>query len=158
MTVPDANSLDLTTGMTLEAWVYPAVQPTSWRAIITKERPNSVVYYLHAGSDSTNRPATGVVAGSTEQTLYGGTRLAANAWVHLAATYDGANQRLYVNGTQVASRAQTGPILTSTGALRIGGNNVFGEYFNGRVDEVRVYNRALTQAEIATGMNSGVSP
>jgi hypothetical protein len=144
--------------MTLEAWVYPTVQPSSWRAIITKERPSGVVYYLHAGSDSTNRPATGLVVGSAEQTLYGGTRLAANTWVHLAATYDGANQRLYVNGVQVSTRVQTGSILTSTGALRIGGNSVFGEYFNGRIDEVRIYNRALTQAEIASDMNVGVTP
>jgi hypothetical protein len=158
MTVPDANALDLTTGMTLEAWVYPTVQPSNWRAIITKERPSNVVYYLHAGSDSSNRPATGVVVGSTEQTLYGGTRLAANTWVHLTATYDGVNQRLYVNGVQVSSRAQTGPILTSTGALRVGGNSVFGEFFNGRIDEVRIYNRALTQAEIASDMNVGVTP
>jgi hypothetical protein len=156
VTIPDSNSLDLTTGISIEAWVYPTVQPTGWRAIVTKERPNSVVYYLHAGSSSSNRPATGVVVGSTEQTLFGGTRLAANTWVHLTATYDGANQRLYVNGVQVASRAQTGPIVTSTGALRIGGNSVFGEFFNGRIDEVRIYNRALTQAEIASDMNTAV--
>jgi len=51
----------------------------------------------------------------------------------------------------VASRAQTGLITTSTQPLRIGGNGAFtgGEFFRGLIDEVRVYNRALTAAEIA---------
>jgi hypothetical protein len=67
----------------------------------------------------------------------------------LAATYDGATQKLYVNGALVGNRSQTGAITLSNGALRIGGNSVWGEYFTGYIDEVRVYNRALTQAEIA---------
>jgi len=44
--------------------------------------------------------------------------------------------------------------VSSTGALRIGGNNVWGEYFQGLVDEVRIYNRALSPAEIQTDMNT----
>jgi hypothetical protein len=158
MTVPDANSLDLTTGMTLEAWVYPTVQPTDWRTLIAKERPCGVSYYLHGGSSGSNRPATGLTVGTSEQILYGGTRLAANTWVHVAATYDGTTQRLYVNGTQVSSRAQTGSITTSSNPLRVGGNSIYGEYFQGRIDEVRIYNRALTQTEIQSDMNLGVTP
>jgi hypothetical protein len=156
VTIADANSLDLTTGMTLEAWVYPTVQPTGWRTIIAKERSGGIAFYLHAGSTSTNRPATGAYIANAERQLFGGTRLTANTWTHLAATYDGAMQRLYINGVQVASRAQTGSIATSTNALRIGGNTVWGEYFQGRIDEVRVYNRALSAAEIQTDMNTAV--
>jgi hypothetical protein len=155
VTVNDALSLDLTTGMTLEAWVYPTVAPSNWRTIITKEQPGDAVYYLYAGSSSNNQPATGVYIGA-ERTLFGGSRLAANVWAHLATTYDGTTQRLYVNGTQVSSRAQTGAILTSGNPLRIGGNSVFGEFFQGRIDEARIYNRALSQAEIQTDMNSPV--
>jgi hypothetical protein len=158
VTVADTNTLDLTTGMTLEAWVYPTVQPSSWRTIVAKEQTSGLPYFLHAGSSSSNRPATGALIAGTEPQLFGGTRLAANAWVHLAATYDGANQRLFVNGVQVSSRALTGSITVSTGPLRIGGNGVWGEYFQGRIDEVRVYNRALTQAEIQADMNTAVGP
>jgi hypothetical protein len=158
VTVADANSLDLTTGMTVESWVYPTVQPTGWRTILAKEQTSGIPYFLDAGSSSSNRPATGALFAGAEQQLFGGTRLAANTWVHLAATYDGANQRLFVNGVQVASRAQTGAMTVSTGPLRIGGNGVWGEYFQGRIDEVRVYNRALTQAEIQTDMNTAVGP
>ena len=64
--------------------------------------------------------------------------------------------RLYVNGVQVGSRAQTGSMVVSTRALRIGGNGVWGEYFNGLIDDVRIYNRALTAAEIQTDMNTAV--
>ena len=42
-----------------------------------------------------------------------------NTWTHLAATYDGTTLRLYVNGTQVGSRAVASPLLTSTGVLRL---------------------------------------
>jgi Concanavalin A-like lectin/glucanases superfamily len=49
-------------------------------------------------------------------------------------------------------------MLQSTAPLRIGGTVLYGEYFQGRIDEVRVYNRALTQAEIQQDMNTPVSP
>ena len=59
---------------------------------------------------------------------------------------------LYVNGVQVASKAASGAIQASTSPLWIGGNQPYGEYFQGLIDDVRVYNRALTQAEIQTDM------
>ena len=61
----------------------------------------------------------------------------------MAATWDGATLRLYVNGVQVGSRAVAGTLLTTSYPLRIGGNANWGEYFAGTIDEVRVYNRAL---------------
>ena len=83
--------------------------------------------------------------------------LASNTWTHLAATYDGANLRLYVNGTQVATRAVTGSMRASTGALRIGGNSTWGEWFGGLIDDVRIYNRALTPSEVQADMNTPVA-
>jgi len=50
--------------------------------------------------------------------------------------------RLYVNGVQVASQAQTSSLTTSTGPCRIGGDAYSGENFAGRIDEVRIYDRA----------------
>jgi hypothetical protein len=90
--------------------------------------------------------------------LNGGTRLVAGTWTHLATTYDGAIQRLFVNGVQVATRAQTGAIGTTTNALRIGGSVTMGQYFDGRIDEVRVYSRALSAAEIQTDMATPINP
>ena len=159
VTVNDSASLDLSMGMTLEAWVYPTVSPTDWRTVIAKEGSGTVVaYFLHASSSPSNQPATGVTIGGTEQQLAGGTALLVNTWTHLATTYDGTEQRLYVNGAQVATRAQTGTIVNTGNPLRIGGNGIWGEYFQGLIDEVRVYRRALSQAEILTDMNTPVSP
>jgi len=160
VTIPDAASLDLTTGMTLEAWVYPTAlsggTTNGWRAIILKETAGNLVYCLRANSNY-NRPATGLLIGN-EKRLYGVSQLPLNTWSHLAATYDGASQRLYVNGVQIASRAQTGSMSVSSAPLRIGGNSIWGEYFQGRIDEVRIYNRALTAAQIQADMNTPVTP
>src|SRR5439155_9838817 len=71
-------------------------------------------------------------------------------------TYDGANLRMYVNGTLVRTQAVTGSIVETSGALRIGGNSVWGEYFSGLIDEVRIYSRALSQSEIQTDMNLAI--
>ena len=74
----------------------------------------------------------------------------------MAGTYDGATLRLYINGVQAASVAMSGSIATSNGPLRIGGNSLWGEFFQGRIDEVRVYGRTLTQTEIQNDMNTPV--
>jgi hypothetical protein len=156
VTILDDTSLDLASEMTLEAWVYPTVALSKWRVVIHKEQTSGFVYYLAANSHL-NQPASGVSVDGWKE-LYGGTSLAPNTWTHLAATYDGTTQKLYVNGVEVASRAQAGDIQVSDGPLRIGGNSIWGEYFPGRIDEVRIYDRALTAGEIQTDMNTPVGP
>ena len=81
-----------------------------------------------------------------------------NTWSHLATTYDGAYQRVYINGVQVASRAQTGAVTVSAKPLRTRGNTSWpNEWFGGRIDEVQVYSRALSLAEIQEAMTIPVS-
>lgn len=153
VTVADKNSLDLTNGMTLEAWVYPTATMSGWRSVLLKEQTGGLAYGLYANSD-TNKPVASINISGNDKNLPGVSALTANAWTHLAATYDGATERLFVNGVQVAKQAQTGNIPVSTGALRIGGNSIWGEYFKGRIDEVRIYNRALSATEIQADMKS----
>ena len=156
VTVADANSLDLTTGMTLEAWVQPTALGSLWRCVILKEQPSNLIYALYAG-DGLGRPATDVFT-TADKGFSGPTALTLSTWVHLAATYDGTTQRLFVNGVQVATMATTGAIRVSTGALRIGGNTSWtNEGFAGLIDEVRVYNKALTAAEITADMAKPVN-
>ena len=150
--VPDANSLDLTGAMTLEAWVFPTATG-GWRDVIYKGQND--LYYLEGSSYTGNAPAMGGTF-SPSPLYSGGGALPLSTWSHLAATYDGASVRLYVNGTQVGSRAQTGPIQTSTGPLSIGGDALYGQYFAGRIDEVRVYGRALTALEIQGDMQTPI--
>ena len=64
--------------------------------------------------------------------------------------------RLFVNGAQVRALAVTGAMTVSTGPLKLGGNGIWGEWFAGLMDDVRVYNRALTAAEIQTDMTAPV--
>jgi len=151
VSVPNSSSVQLTTGMTLEAWVNPSQRKGVWRDVIYKGNDN---YYLEA--DSTNgKPATG---GTFGPPLFGSGALTTNAWTHLAGTYDGVTLRLYVNGTQVSSRGQTGPIAISTNALQIGGDSIYGQYFPGTIDEIRIYNRALSATEIQSDMNIAITP
>jgi hypothetical protein len=60
--------------------------------------------------------------------------------------------RLYLNGAQVASKPATGSLQVNANPLRIGGNTYGGEFFQGRIDEVRIYNYPLTQAQIQGDM------
>ena len=154
VTVPDAAALDLTTGMTLEAWVNPAVAPTGWKDVIYKGNDN---YYLEASSSGGNRPVGGAIIGGSQSQAFGTAQLATGAWVHLAETYDGAALRFYLNGTQVSSVARTGSILTSTNALNIGSDSIYGQYFNGLIDEVRIYNVALSATQIQTDMATSIT-
>jgi PKD repeat protein len=150
VSVNDSGSLDLTTGMTLEAWVYPTALSSSWSDIIYKS-PDT--YFLMGTTPQALAPDMGGTFASTN--VYG-TVLSLNTWSHLAATYDGAAMRFYLNGVQVSSRPQTGAIATSAGALSLGGD-AGGQYWAGLIDEVRIYNRALNQTEIGADMNNPVS-
>src|SRR5438552_1500221 len=159
VTIPSAASLNLTTAMTLEAWVYPTGNLYKWNAVLMKEQPGEFLYALYSGSSSHRRPYVYFNTSTTsagEQGASGSKWLPFNAWSHLAGTYDGASLKLYVNGQLVRSQAVSGPIATSTGPLLIGGNSIWDQYFEGRIDEVRIYNRALSESEIQVDMNTAV--
>jgi PKD repeat protein len=159
VTVTDSALLDLTTAMTLSAWVFPTANGNVARTVLIKERPGGDVYELFSNS-RWKVPVIGIRrSGVSIVTNIHATRpLPLNAWTHLAGTYDGATLRLFVNGVLVSSRGVSGSLTTSSGVLRIGGNSVWGDYFAGRIDDVRIYNRALTAAEIQGAMNTPVRP
>jgi hypothetical protein len=160
VTVPSSAALNLTTQMTLEAWVFPTAHGGLWRNVLIKERVGGEVYNLYANTDA-GGPAAFVVRAAAPNNpvgAIGASPLALNTWTHLAATYDGSMLRLYVNGVQVGSQAMTGSLVTSTGVLGIGGNGVWGEYFQGQIDEIRIYNRALTPAQIQADMARPLTP
>jgi hypothetical protein len=157
--ITDSNSLDLTNGMTLEAWVNPS-NLTGWKTFLTKENStNNLAYSLSANNNTSGaanqRPVSRIRIGTVTQTVTGTTKLALNTWAHVATTYDGATLRLYVNSVQVSSLAVTGNMAATTNLLRIGGSPALGaQYFTGLIDEVRIYNRALTAAEIQADQNT----
>src|SRR3954470_19192301 len=157
-TVADSSSLDLTSGMTLEAWVKPAAVASDWSTVVLKERPGGLAYSLYAFDGSGKPPAAYIDRSGTDYAAKGTAALPLNAWSFLTGTYDGTNVRLYLNGTLVATKATSGGITASNSPLRIGGNSVWGEWFNGLIDEVRVYNTALTAAQIRGDMTQVAPP
>jgi len=152
--IADAGDLDLTSSMTIEAWVYPTALGTDWRTAVLKSGASGLVYGLYV-NDGGSRPAA---YARIEDNDIDAPSLAAtlppNVWTHIAATYDKGAGRLalWVNGVKVGQHLVTDDIEVSDGALFIGGNTFWGEYFAGSIDGVRIYSRALDIVEIQTDM------
>jgi hypothetical protein len=147
VTVNDSPSLDLPTALTLEAWVNPTLINGDYQSVISKPMDaafSAISYVLHGASRPNGVPLLGLAGSATN--LSAPAVLPTNAWSHLAGTYDGSTMRLYVNGVQVASQPHAGAITTSTQPLSIGLG------WAGLIDEVRIYDRALSASEIQTDM------
>jgi hypothetical protein len=69
-------------------------------------------------------------------------------WHHVAGVYNGSQVVLYVNGVLVKSASRSGLLATNTDALRIGNRQAGDRAYDGAIDEVRVWNRALPLSEI----------
>jgi hypothetical protein len=94
---------------------------------------------------------------------YDGGVISLDQWVHLAFTYDGGMLRIYMNGTETASFVVTGDMIASTLNVAIGNVNASDDrYWNGLLDDVRIYDQALSSVEIADlatqGGGGGTSP
>jgi len=150
VTITDANSLHLTQSFTISAWVQPAASFTTFKAILHKNSdPLGSPYELYA--TVSGNCASGGVSGFTTTNGTSGPRysacsptpLATGVWTHLALTYDQTSLKLYKNGALIVTTSTAaGYIEPSTLSLQIGGSE-FGEYFQGLIDEVRLYNVAL---------------
>jgi hypothetical protein len=99
----------------------------------------------------------GTFDGTIHQTI-GAAPLRVDRWSYVALTYDGGALRLFVNGSEATRRPGTsGAIQTPGNPLWIGGNQPYGEHFHGSIDEVRIYDRALTEQEIREDMSKRVA-
>ena len=141
--------------MTIEAWVNPATAGSQWRPVLGKSYNGSEVSFAMQGATPQNGVPAFYVAPSPGN-LLGLTPLPTNTWSHVAATTDGTTTRLYVNGSLVANQAQSGAPSRSNDPLTIGSDGLLQAFWSGGIDEVRVYNRALSASEIQTDMNTPV--
>ncbi|GEM_PF-6992801 len=151
---PDITDFDPTSGVTVEAWVRPSPNATpSNNIIVSKNYFSSYMLNLQQQSGGVNvvqfypKGGAGVYVetpSSFEIPFY--------QWTHVAATYDGTTTKVYINGKEaLSSNAITGSIGTNTDSLKIGTNNSAGYnefFFNGMIDEVRIWNYARTQTQI----------
>lgn len=143
--VPPATSLNPTEAITIEAWIRPASFPNAFPTVVRKDQNaiGTTQYSLLVGDRVAylNIGGVGTATGGSVPT---------NVWTHLAGTYDRQFIRLYVNGVEVTNTAATAAIPTSTENLGIGKHALFTtRNFDGLIDEVSIYSRALSAGEIA---------
>lgn len=109
-------------------------------------------------SASTGRVVAGYLAtDSTYPDCYGTTTLQTNTWYHLASTYDGAELKVYVNGVLDKTTSTTKPLSTGVCEVAIGIDySTASRYFNGKIDDAAIFDKALSADEILAIYNSGV--
>ncbi|HLF95309.1 MAG TPA: LamG domain-containing protein [Planctomycetota bacterium] len=149
-------ALDITTNITVAAWVNFSTDTTEKKVVARwSDAPADTAWVLTIYAPGGPaaffvQPATGGMIGA-DTTSAGA--LTTGTWYHLVGTYDGAFVRMYLNGVQTMAGALTGAIRTSAAPTRIGagsGSPLSGEEpYAGLVDDVRIYNRALTAPEVA---------
>jgi hypothetical protein len=149
------SNLDITREITVLAWVKPT-DDTDHRTILAKEHyENKLGYLLHqrSGKNWMLRLGDGVSQYEVIKT----NSVDLNEWQHIVGTYDGTTMKLYKNGEQIASKAGPNLIATTGEPLRIGSRPMYGQFFQGLIDEVKVYNYARTAEQIMQDYNAGVA-
>ena len=145
VTVLDSTTLNPSSAFTISAWVNPATTFTDFRSILVK----NYKYYLYSnviGYCGDGNPVGGF-SETANTTVCQPSPLPINTWTHLSLTYDGSMLTLYRGGIAVASSTASGTLQPTTETLQIGASQ-YGEYFQGLIDEVRIYSRALKATEI----------
>ena len=139
---------------TVAVWVNSPAAPTSTSAgqngPVHREK-NYQINWNHQSEDF--RGAAGLhVKGEWHPASFG--ELQANTWYHLAATYDEENLKAYTDGVLITNNsAPSGNPEAESETLKFGRHSVFTDYFGGTIDDVRIYNYALSEGEITALYN-----
>ncbi len=163
-------NLKLVDSITLAAWVNPQTDPPSddrslsgMYAILTKwgqsvDVADSYGLWLHNPDGITQPLSSIILTGSGGIGIKNGGVIPSGAWSHIAMTYDRTSgvQRIYVNGVFVGEYQGSGGIRTSDTTVLMGKeDSSLPRFFNGAIDEVQIFNRALSGAEILAIYNAG---
>jgi hypothetical protein len=149
--VPQATSLNLTSPMTLEAWIKPASLPASgsFTSILTKAESYSLQF------NGPKLEFTVIQSGTRHRLQAPSGAIVAGSIYYVAGTYNGTTQRLYINGALVASAALSGAASTTSNPLYIGSWDGTSEFFGGVIDEPAIYGKALTAEAVAHHYTAG---
>ena len=152
VTVPDDAALNILGDLTISAWVY-LTRTGSYQAIVTKcvgsGRQNNPFDFRTTWNAEPDLALVRADAVAHER-VYGSVALAMDQWYHVSVRVENNIPDFYVNGFITPKYADTTFTRTPTGnanPLLIGSRDG-GLYFNGLIDEVRIYNRALSGSEI----------
>jgi hypothetical protein len=153
--VPDSDSLNPTQCITVEAWIYPKSPLDPVAAPIIKKAGGGGPWGQDNGYAlellGAEEVRFGVCVDENETwNITGSAPLTPDKWSHVAGVYDGAHVSFYLNGELVGTPlAASGRIMPSHRPLQIGHDASNPErYFHGLIDEARVYNTALSAAQI----------
>jgi hypothetical protein len=157
------NDNQMLGAITVEAWINPSTTPHGATIVQKRSASNVGGFVLElTGQPFGNVNGLGFYIDAFGGS-FGGISTPANAitpgvWQHVAGTFDGDTLRIYVNGVEVNSAATNFHSITpSTAPIVIGRNVVNGTGFSGQIDEIGLYNRALSAAEIQAIYNAGTS-
>ncbi|MCP4334722.1 MAG: DNRLRE domain-containing protein [Gammaproteobacteria bacterium] len=147
--VPDDPTLDITGDISLIAWIRPNASGTQY--VIRKAQYGSTDGY-ELSLSTTGKVFFRLNQNSSVNTYridsISDYPVDGTTWMHIAATYDGVTQRLYINGVEEASQAASVVIGTNSTDLSLGGQQNGTSVINGLIDDARLYDRALSAGEI----------
>jgi len=138
----------ITNRITVAAWIKVTAFDKPYQAIVTKGDTRWRLQ-RYSNTNCIQFVCTGVTGGD----IHGSRNVNDGQWHHIAGVYDGTDNRifLYVDGVEDVNQVTSGSISTNSAPVYIGENSEQrGRYFNGAIDQVRIYNKALTAPEIAT--------
>ena len=150
ITMPNNSSLNMTSQLSIESWVN--FDGNSGDFIFEKGNVNTQYSLFSHGSDVVFRTYhSGDGSYHTQNPSKSSVGVVNGTPVHILATYDGSNKKIYINGDLKNTVAKTGDLVTTTPGAAVGrfGGTTTGYYFDGKIYSVKVYNRALTATEVA---------
>lgn len=155
ISVPNASSLNITAAITLSAWIKTSGS-NDYAGIIQKAlNGNNPGYQMGLNLGNSGARADIYTTAGTAVPA-NGTNVENGNWHLITATYDGLVGKIYVDGNKGTDYSRVGTITTTTDPLVIGNDRCCGSrFFNGLVDDVRVYNRALGSGDISLLYNGG---
>ncbi|RYD66147.1 MAG: LamG domain-containing protein [Verrucomicrobiaceae bacterium] len=155
MRVVNNATFNITPAVTLMGWVNTTNTSlaSSMQRIVSRYLSGATANEQY-GIDIYQGMPRMLIGTTTAVTAATGTSMVtAGQWMHICGTYDGSNMMLYQDANLVGTMARSGTITSSTGVLSVGAdyNGSTGtEFFQGQLEDIRIYNRALSQGEIET--------